>query len=316
MLSMKHYIYLTCLAVISLTYSCKGDDSTDNPDQEIVLPKIEFQTFNERISYCIGMDHAKGSYQVYNGPQTKGKFDNDQISMAMVDYITDNKLRVQMYEVDSILGLYLLPGGMVDEEAVSKLDASYAIGLSEAQYLVGSLVGRGIDQEIDVFYLAEGIKAGMKQDESVVKFNEARMEVSNYYNELTLEMGQSFLAANAERDSVVTTMSGLQYQIIEEGSGVKPNLTDSVIVHYTGMFIDGRAFESTVPSGRPGRFVLLGLIQGWQEGMQLMKEGAQYRFFIPYQLAYGEQGSGPIPPYSALVFDIELIQVKRFGPAS
>ena len=89
-------------------------------------------------------------------------------------------------------------------------------------------------------------------------------------------------------------------------------MTDTCVVHYTGRLIDGREFESTIPSGQPAAFTPLGLIPGWQEALLLMKEGSRYRFFMPYQLAYGEEGSGPIEPFSALVFDIELIEVKRF----
>ena len=303
---------LFSLAFLLLLIACSGGEEKSNTDEIPELPKIEFQNFNERISYCIGMDHAIGSFQVYNGPKTKGKFDNDELTAGMIDYLADNQLRIPVESVDSILDLYLLPGGQVNEQSVSKKDASYAIGLSEGQFLVGSLVGRGIDQDIEVWFLTEGIKAGMKRDESVVKASEAQTEVRNYFNDINKKMGEVFLENNAKRDSVITTESGLQYQVIAEGNGQKPNLTDSCTVNYTGFFIDGRAFESTIPSGRPATFGLLGIIPGWQEGLQLMKEGSSYRFYIPYYLGYGEEGSGPIPPYSTLVFDIELLKVKRF----
>ncbi len=127
-------------------------------------------------------------------------------------------------------------------------------------------------------------------------------------------MGESFLTNNAQNEGVIVTESGLQYEIITEGTGISPNITDSCVVHYTGRFIDGRVFESTVPSNLPASFTPMGVIAGWQEGLLLMKEGGSRRFFIPYNLAYGETGSGPIEPYSALVFDIDLIKVIRFKP--
>jgi FKBP-type peptidyl-prolyl cis-trans isomerase len=231
----------------------------------------------------------------------------------MVDYLNDGQLRIEMSAVDSILNLYLLPGGTVDETAVPKKDASYAIGLTEAQYLVASLAAKGIDQEVDVWFLVEGIKAGMNKDETTLTMIEARMEVAKYYDEINLKQGQQFLETNGKRDSVQTTASGMQYQVISQGKGIVPNLTDSVVVHYTGYFIDGRAFESTIPSGQPQTFIPLGLIPGWQEALTMMKEGSKYRLYLPYQLAYGEKGSGPIPPYSTLVFDLELIKVIRFS---
>jgi len=160
--------------------------------------------------------------------------------------------------------------------------------------------------------LVKGVRDGIKNITPLVPLVEARTEVANYYSKLNLENGELFLAENAERDSVVTTESGLQYKIFKQGTGLQPNITDSVLVHYTGRYIDGREFESTVPSERPMVLNLMQVIPGWQEGIVLMKEGAQFRFYMPHQLAYSEKGSGPIEPFCALVFDIELLKVKRF----
>ena len=104
--------------------------------------------------------------------------------------------------------------------------------------------------------------------------------------------------------------SGLQYQVLKEGNGKKPTAKDSVKCHYEGFLIDGTVFDSSVERGEPAVFGLQQVIAGWTEGLQLMQEGAKYRFFIPYRLAYGEGGAGAsIPPYAALIFDVELIQV-------
>jgi len=304
--------YIIPLILSILIVGCSGSTEKTEPDQDNSA-QFEFKNFNERISFCIGMDHGRASYEVYNGPKTKGKFDNDEILDGMVDYLNDGQLRIDMSEVDSILNLYLTPGGTVDESAVSKKDGSYAIGLTEAQYLIAALASKGIDQEMEVWFLVEGIKAGMKKDEATLTITEARMEVAKYYDEINLKQGQQFLETNGKRDSVLTTASGMQYQIIAQGKGIVPNLTDSVVVHYTGYFIDGRAFESSIPSGQPATFTPLGLIPGWQEALTMMKEGSMYRLYLPHELAYGEKGSGPIPPYSTLVFDIELIKVIRFS---
>ena len=300
-------------SLLFLLFACSGQNEDEHDElPKINLPKIEFQNYNERISYCIGLDHGKETANLYNGKNTAGKFDLSSLSAGMTDYLSDNTLRIPMENVDSLLDLYLPPGGEVDENAVPKSDASYAIGLSEGQFLVETFVSQGIDQVIEVWFLVEGIKAGMSGDESVVTFVEAAMEVIKYFNDITMKMGESFLRNNGQRDSVTTTPSGLQYQIINEGKGIIPNMTDSVTVHYTGYFIDGTAFESTIPSGQPQTFIPLGLIPGWQEALTIMKEGSKYRLYIPHRLAYGEEGSGPIPPFTTLVFDIELIKVKRF----
>lgn len=122
--------------------------------------------------------------------------------------------------------------------------------------------------------------------------------------------GEAFLAENAKKDGVVVTASGLQYTVIKEGTGKSPKATDKVKCHYEGFLTNGTVFDSSVQRGEPATFPLGAVIKGWTEGLQLMKEGAKYRFFIPYDLAYGEAGAaGAIPPYAALIFDVELIEV-------
>lgn len=124
----------------------------------------------------------------------------------------------------------------------------------------------------------------------------------------TKEEGEKYLIENAKKDGVIALPSGLQYKVIKEGTGKKPKATDRVKCHYEGFLIDGTVFDSSVQRGEPAVFPLNGVIAGWTEGVQLMAEGAKYRFFIPYDLAYGSQGAGAqIPPYAALIFDVELI---------
>lgn len=129
--------------------------------------------------------------------------------------------------------------------------------------------------------------------------------------EENLKKGQEYLANNAKREGVVTTASGLQYEVLVEGreDGKSPSASDRVRCHYKGMFIDGKVFDSSYNSGSPIVFPLNGVIKGWTEGLQYMKEGAKYRFVIPYQLAYGPGGYATIPPYSTLIFEVELIEV-------
>lgn len=123
--------------------------------------------------------------------------------------------------------------------------------------------------------------------------------------------GEKFLTDNAKNAGVVTTASGLQYMVFSEGAGASPKATDNVTVHYKGTTIDGKEFDSSYSRGEPATFPLNRVIAGWTEGLQLMKEGAKYRFFIPSNLAYGERGAGrDIGPNSALIFDVELIKVN------
>lgn len=127
-----------------------------------------------------------------------------------------------------------------------------------------------------------------------------------------LEKGQQFLAENAKKEGVKTTSSGLQYEVIKEGAGKSPKATDTVLVHYKGTLLDGTEFDSSYSRNEPISFPLNRVIPGWTEGVQLMKEGAKYKFFIPSNLAYGSTGTpgGPIGPNETLVFEVELLKVN------
>lgn len=125
-----------------------------------------------------------------------------------------------------------------------------------------------------------------------------------------LELGKAFLAENASKPGVITTASGLQYLVLEEGSGKSPSLKDTVVVHYRGTSLQGVEFDSSYRRDEPAEFPLKRVIKGWKEGLQLMKEGAKFRFFIPSKLAYGARGSGlEIAPHEALIFEVQLLKV-------
>ena len=196
---------------------------------------------------------------------------------------------------------------------------SYALGLGIGQQLKN--MGAN-DLCIDDF--AQAIKDVLEGNELVVSHHEAQGIVTRYFQEKEAALnkekeakgkqakadGEKFLKENATKEGVVTTASGLQYMVLREGDGKSPKATDKVRCHYEGMLIDGTLFDSSIQRGEPATFPLNGVIAGWTEGLQLMQEGAKYRFFIPYQLGYGEHGAGAsIPPFAALVFDVELIEV-------
>ena len=155
-----------------------------------------------------------------------------------------------------------------------------------------------------------------EQEEQVImqfftkKQEEQQKEQAKQYESIKAE-GENFLAENAKRPEVKTTESGLQYEVITEGKGKKPAATDVVKVHYRGTTIDGTVFDSSYDRGEPAEFPLNRVIAGWTEGLQLMSVGSKYKLYIPYQLGYGERGAGQdIKPYSALIFDVELLEIK------
>ena len=187
-------------------------------------------------------------------------------------------------------------------------------------YALGTSIGLQLQQmganELDITDFSQGVKAALAGS-SVMERAEIEAVINEFFTRKSQEQaakakeeGARFLAENAKKEGVVTLPSGLQYQVLREGNGKKPKATDQVRCHYEGTLINGTVFDSSYKRGEPAVFGLNQVISGWTEGVQLMQEGAKYRFFIPYNLAYGERGAGQqIPPFAALIFDVELIEV-------
>ena len=191
---------------------------------------------------------------------------------------------------------------------------SYSWGLAMGQQLRGMGV-----KDLSIEDFANAVKCVFDNKEPEVAPKEAQQVINGYLQELqekatkvAKEAGTKFLEENAKNEGVKVTASGLQYTIEKEGSGASPKATDEVTVHYTGRLLDGTVFDSSVSRGEPATFPLNRVIPGWIEGLQLMKEGGKYMFFIPSELAYGAQGMpGAIPPHSTLIFEVELIKVIK-----
>lgn len=191
---------------------------------------------------------------------------------------------------------------------------AYAFGLAIGDDLkrtgIETLDPAVVTKAINVVYGDE--RRALSEEEQREIIAEALKAAYDRRNEPLIAAANEFMEANKAKPGVVATASGLQYEVIREGSAEKPALQDTVTVHYRGVLADGQQFDSSYDRGEPATFPLNMVIQGWQEGLQLMGEGAHYRLYIPYALGYGERGGGSmIPPYSALVFDVELISVGR-----
>ena len=197
---------------------------------------------------------------------------------------------------------------------------SYALGLGIGQ----QLKQMGLKGKLVINDFAASITDVLEDNDLKVSHQEGQQIVNAFFHELeqkqnaakaeagkaAKEEGAKFLAENAKKDGVIVTKSGLQYEVLTEGTGKQPKATDTVRCHYEGRLLDGTIFDSSYKRNAPADFGLQQVIAGWTEGVQLMAEGAKYRFYIPYMLAYGEGGAGAmIPPFATLIFDVELIKV-------
>jgi len=196
---------------------------------------------------------------------------------------------------------------------------SYSLGYQFGQNL------KAQDVEINLDVYISGIRDSLGGKDSLMSQEETRTTLSDLQKriaavrqkelkekaEKNLSESKAFLAENGKKEGIKTLLSGLQYKVLAEGSGKMPKAEDTVTVHYKGTLIDGREFDASYKRGQPATFKVNGVIKGWSEALQLMKEGSKWQLYIPPDLAYGERAMGPqIPPNSALIFEVELISVK------
>lgn len=206
-------------------------------------------------------------------------------------------------------------------------DASLETDDQKTSYGIGHNIGQGLAplaDRIDDDAFLRGLNAGLAENDPAVSMDTLRSLLQGFQMELqqvrqeqiaaeaeeNQAVADSFLAANAERQGVTTTESGLQYEVVEEGDGASPDSADQVTVHYTGTLPDGTEFDSS-RDGEPATFPVQGVIPGFSEGLQLMSVGSNYKLYISPELGYGPRPQGDIPPNSALIFDVELLEISE-----
>ena len=218
------------------------------------------------------------------------------------------------------LGMFFISCG-------SKTNVSLKSDVDSVSYAIGVSTGLGYKEnlktlpggEANVDALIAGFIQAIKGDSTKMNMEQAREYMQKYFVEAsakeankTKEEGEKFLAENKKKSGVITTESGLQYQVITEGTGAKPTAEDHVKVHYTGTLLDGTKFDSSVDRGEPAEFPVSQVIKGWTEGLQLMPVCSKYIFWIPSDLAYGDRGAGQmIKPNSTLKFEVELLEIVK-----
>ena len=240
----------------------------------------------------------------------------------------------KVLKVSALAAVVMLAAGCSDKSSTVapevKLDtdeqkAAYALGASVGSFANQTLkqqdeLGIKLDRELVkqgfIDALDEKVKLTDEELSGTLRSHEERLntlfrEKAEEKMAETRKSGEAFLTENAKKDGVKVTESGLQYEVIKEGEGAKPTAEDTVTVHYTGKLVDGTVFDSSKDRGQPATFPLSNVIKGWTEGVALMSEGAEYRLYVPADLAYGDQDIGTIPAGSVLTFDVELISIEK-----
>ncbi|MBN1878486.1 FKBP-type peptidyl-prolyl cis-trans isomerase [bacterium] len=230
-------------------------------------------------------------------------------------------MNIRIGLIIALIAFVLVAGVLAAEETFPDLKAkrSYCVGLDIGQNLKDGMFDLEIERVLEGIRDVYGDKEKKVSEEELVQtLTEYQQELQKQHNEMQQKLseknladGKAFMEENAKKEGVVVTASGLQYKVLQTGSGATPGPTDKVEVHYRGTLIDGSEFDSSYTRGEPVTFSVNQVIPGWTEAVQLMKEGAKYQVVIPADLAYGPRGAGQaIGPNSTLVFDIELLKVN------
>lgn len=318
---MKKLKVLAMATTVAMTFAGCGGNNSDkiNSDGEVDSLSCTFGKTDKQMDslYCaLGMNIGTQ----FRNLGMKDLNVKDFVS-AVNDIKDGKKTRISPEQAPVIFRDFFenkVKSNDVKPEDISNI--SYLMGLN-----LGSSFHRMGMKDFDYDKFASSIKDVIAGKELKMDIPAAQKSVQSFFEEFSKRQqevmagrgkiakveGEKFLEENSKKEGVVVLPSGLQYKVLKKGSGKKPTAENSVVCHYEGTLIDGTVFDSSIKREEPASFALTGVIRGWTEGLQLMEEGAKYRFFIPYQLAYGERGAGTdIPPYSTLIFDVELIEVK------
>ena len=224
-----------------------------------------------------------------------------------------------------VAGVFFGACGGGGTEGTTEGPVEFANDVDEYSYAIGVQVGENIKStgcELNVPMILRGVDDVMsdrplaleatERQQAMMNFQKTIAQIRKAETEKALDESKAFFEENSTAEGVVTLPSGLQYKVLQQGTGPRPRATDTVKVNYRGTLLDGTEFDSSYKRGEPARFQVNRVIRGWKEGLQLMNEGALWQLFIPPNLAYGERGAGrSIPPNSALVFDVELLEIVK-----
>lgn len=312
------------VAAAGIFAACNSQSST----------KVTLKTQNDSTSYALGAVQIENFWSQMVRFETADFINKDKFLSGAHDAMNkapkisnEEAMQIIRQTLQSIRmdSTFQMPAISQGEEILNLNDSfGYGLGVNVVESLSSAIEQFELQEVINTTLLLKGIEDAIN-DTSIIPTEVGTELVNNMVRiasekkaaaeavkfEGNKKIGEDFLAENGKRAEVKTTASGLQYEVIKKGTGAQPKATDKVTVHYHGTLIDGAVFDSSVDRGEPATFPLNQVIPGWTEGVQLMKEGAKYKFYIPQELAYGSRPGGSIEPYSALIFEVELISIDQ-----
>jgi len=305
---------------------------------------VSIETKTDSVSYVLGAFQGQSMIENFKKAQIDSMIDMDlyfeafknaaQGKTLKMDPDSNNKVITTFFQTLQTSNMMAARDttGMTAkfQPSQSILDSiSYLLGADFGKRLTDDFARNGLDTVLSVPIIAKSFVASLSNEDLLLdpkanmpmvdaffkNWQEEQMKVQEEKmreeNADVIRAGEEFLAKNKALDEITETASGLQYEIIKEGKGPKPTFSNTVKVHYHGTFVDGSVFDSSVDRGEPATFGVGQVIKGWTEALQLMPVGSKWKLYIPYQLAYGPQGRGSIPPFSMLIFEVELLEIVK-----
>lgn len=307
------------LAIYSLSlllFACGNDNTTDDEiiDGELVFVGTEYDdlklsSLNDRVSYSIGFTSAGEMKEFFESAQYKSFFNKASLKEGFYTGIESSDTSFAD-GCDQTLATYFGNPGTFDTTSIRPNEASNCLGFLRGIEIKYSLTKRGIFSQLSPDFIKKGFKDALYNYDTLIPLNEQVAVISDFFGAIIKSEGEAFLEENKQKKGVTTMENGLQIETIKMGNGAKPTLNSTVSVYYTLSLINGQQVESNAQDPEPISFPLSNVIQGWQQGLQLMQKGGKYKLYVPYELGYGHQGSNGIQPYSALIFEIELVDFK------
>lgn len=298
-----------------LLFACGEDTSSSTQETDYRaeagtdFDDVTLQSINDRVAYSIGFSSASEMREFFYSEKYSSYFDRNEARNGFYEGIASSDT-LQADVCDSRLAMYFATPGEFDTTSISIKEASHCMGFLRGIELKYSLSRRGLFDGLSGKIIKKGFKDGFYAYDTLITPMEQTQVITEFFGAIIKKEGEEFLEKNKERKEVRTTENGLQIETLREGKGANPLLSSTVSVYYTLSMVNGQVIESNADQPEPISFPLSNVIPGWQQGLQLMKKGGKYKLYVPYELGYGHQGTQGIQPYSALVFEIELVDFK------